>query len=166
MADVVKQRRNPRSDSIVGIDLVAVTEPIENARHQMRRTETVGKARVLRALVRVQSQSQLFDSPQTLKLRRVDQPNYQPALGVIAQRNDVVDRVAVDPLRQFLGPVIEEFGRGSLTQRVAQRDAGLRESLISDFQLFDVKTKNSDREVRGYSKILAPRHRSSGIIIA
>ena len=69
----------------------------------------MGKARVLCALVRVQSQSQLFDSPQPLKLRSIDQPNDQSALDVIAQRYDVVDRVAVDPLRQFLGLVIEEL---------------------------------------------------------
>jgi hypothetical protein len=94
------------------------------------------EARVFGTLVRVKAEAQLFDPTETLKLRRVDQSNYQSALGVITQRNDVVDRVAVDPLRQFLGPVIEEIGRGSLTQRVAQRDAELRESLISDFQLF------------------------------
>ena len=131
------------------IDVVAFTETIEDARHQMRGTETVREARVLGTLVRVKAKSQLFDSSETLKLWCVDQPNYQSALGVITQRNDVVDRVAVDPLRQFLGPVIEEIGRGSLTQRVAQRDAELRESLISDFQLSVVKTKNSDHESQG-----------------
>lgn len=93
------------------------------------------EARMFGTLVGVKAEAELLNATKTLKLRCVDQPNYQSALGVIAQRNNVVYRVAVDPLRQFLGPVIEEIGRRSLTQRVAQRDAELRESLISDFQL-------------------------------
>lgn len=61
------------------------------------------------ALVSVESESKLFNAAETLKLRRINQPNDQAPLGVIAERNDVVDRIAVNPLRQFLGLVIEEL---------------------------------------------------------
>src|ERR1043165_5260740 len=101
VSDVVKQSSSARGDSIFCIDLVSVTEAIENARHQMRCAEAVGEARVLGSLVRVETQPQLLDSSQPLKLWRVDQPNHQLTLGVIAQRNDVMNRVAVDTLGQF-----------------------------------------------------------------
>jgi hypothetical protein len=61
------------------------------------------------ALISVESEPELFNAAETLKLRRVNQPNDQTPLGVIAERNDVVDRIAVNPLRQFLGLVIEEL---------------------------------------------------------
>ena len=64
----------------------------------MGRAETVREARMFCALVGVKTKSELFDSTKALELRGVDQLNDQSALGVIAQRNDVVDRVAVDAL--------------------------------------------------------------------
>jgi len=60
-------------------------------------------------LISVESESQLFNATKTLKLRGIDQLNDQTPLGGIAQRDDVVDRVEIDPLRQFLGLVIEEL---------------------------------------------------------
>ena len=57
------------------------------------------------ALVSVESESELFDAPQPLKLGRIDQSDHQPTFGgVFAQRDDVVNRIAIDALRQFLGP--------------------------------------------------------------
>jgi hypothetical protein len=76
VAHIVKQRGGARGESIFYIDLIAVAETIEDARDQMCRTETVRKARVLGALVRVKAKAQLFDSTKTLKFWGVDQPNY------------------------------------------------------------------------------------------
>lgn len=73
------------------------------------------EARVFGALVRVKAEAQLFDATETLKLRRVDQPNYQSALGVIAQRNDVVDGVAINALRQVAN--LTEIGMAQSTTR-------------------------------------------------
>ena len=72
-------------------------------------------------LISVKPEPELFDSTEALELRRVDQPNDQSTLGVIAQRNYVVNGIAINPLRQFLVLLIEENG-GSLTQRL--RPAG------------------------------------------
>jgi len=58
---------------------------------------------VFSALVGVESESELFDAPQSLKLRRIDQSDHQLTFdSVFAQRDDVVNRIAVDALRQFL----------------------------------------------------------------
>jgi hypothetical protein len=72
VAHIVEQGCGARSDSIFGINLVTITQPIENPGHQMGRAQTVREARMFRALVRVQSQAQLFDSTQTLEFRRID----------------------------------------------------------------------------------------------
>jgi hypothetical protein len=69
----------------------------------MQRSQTVGESGVFRSLVSVQAKAQLFDAAQPLKFRRVDQTNHQPAFGaVVAQRNDVVNRIAINSLGQAL----------------------------------------------------------------
>src|SRR5712671_5793823 len=84
----------------------------------MQRSQTVREPRVLRALVSVQTQAKLLDATQPLKLRRVDQTNHQLAFGaVVAQRNDVVDRIAINSLGQALEP-IQWIGPQSTTSRL------------------------------------------------
>ena len=62
---------------------------------------------MLRTLISVESETELFDATEPLKFNRIDQLNHQPAFSsVLPQRNDVVDRIAVDSLGQFLGPAI------------------------------------------------------------
>jgi len=61
---------------------------------------------VFGALISVETESQLLDPPQSLKLGRIDQANHQASFGVcIAQRNDVVNRISIDSWGQvLLGP--------------------------------------------------------------
>jgi len=123
----------------------------------VRRAETVREARMFCALVGVKTKAELFDSTKALELRCVDQLDDQSTLGVIAQRNDVVNRVAVDALRQFLGPVIKEFGRGSLTQGVVQRDAELMGNADKQYSTF--LDKNQKFGSRGSAVIVKSSRR-------
>jgi hypothetical protein len=67
----------------------------------MEGAERMGEARVFCALISVESQSQLFDASQSLKLLRVDQTHHQLAFaGVSAKANNVVDRIAIDSFGQ------------------------------------------------------------------
>ena len=85
----------------------------------MQRSQTVCEPRVLGSLVGIQTKAKLLDATQPLKFRRVDQTNQQPAFcAVVAQRDDVMNRIAVDSLGQTLGPVSSGLVR-SLTQRAA-----------------------------------------------
>src|SRR6185369_4111988 len=62
---------------------------------------------MLRTLISVEPEAELFDATEPLKFNRIDQLNHQPAFSsVLPQRNDVVDRIAVDSLGQFFGPAI------------------------------------------------------------
>jgi hypothetical protein len=55
------------------------------------------ESRVFRALICVEPKTKLFDTPQPLKLWRVDQTNHQFALFVVsAQANDVMDWISID----------------------------------------------------------------------
>src|SRR5207247_2165734 len=86
VADVVEQRRYPRSDTIVRRNAIALAQSIENASYQMQRAETVSEARMFSALVSIKTEAELFDSTQTLKFRRVDQTNYQTSLFTIVAK--------------------------------------------------------------------------------
>src|SRR5712664_2745944 len=69
----------------------------------MQRSQTVCEPGVLCSLVGVQTKAKLLDATQPLKFRRVDQTNHQPAFGaVVAQRNDVVNRIAINSLGHVL----------------------------------------------------------------
>ena len=72
----------------------------------MQRPQAVREARVFGALISVETESQLLDPPQSLKLGRIDQANHQASFGVcIAQRNDVVNRISIESWGQvLLGP--------------------------------------------------------------
>src|SRR5438132_4290090 len=113
----------------------------------MQRAQAVCEPRVLGPLVGVKPQTELLDAAQPLKFRGVDQANQQPVLGVvIAQRNDIVNRIAIDSMRQTLGPdTSNELGR-SLPQQPPKRSGegplpGL--SLRTSLRLFtEFRNKN------------------------
>ena len=95
----MQQSRGARRGPILSRDVDTSAESIENASHQVQRAQTVREARVLRTLIGVKAQTQLLDATQSLKFSRVDETNHQLFLGaVVTQRNDVVDRIAVDSL--------------------------------------------------------------------
>src|SRR2546421_11629156 len=82
----------------------------------MERAEAVREARMLGSLVIVKPDSKLLDSPQTLKLRRVNQTDHQLTFcRIVAQRNDVVDWVAIDSLGQVSAPRFGIKGGRSLS---------------------------------------------------
>jgi hypothetical protein len=71
---------------------------------------------VLCSLVGVKTKAKLLDATQPLKLGRVDQANHQPAFSaVVAQRDDVVNWIAINSLGQGLEP-IQWIGFRSLPQ--------------------------------------------------
>ena len=77
----------------------------------MQRSQTVSESRVLCSLVGVQTKAKLLYATQPLKLWRVDQANHQPAFSaVVAQRDDVVNRIAINSLRQGLEPIPSGLG--------------------------------------------------------
>ena len=101
MAHVVKQRRGARGGAILFVDVMFFAEAIEHAAHQVKRAERVGEARMFCALIGVESEPELLDAPQSLKLRRVDQTHHQLAfIRVGAKANDVVNGIAIDAFRQ------------------------------------------------------------------
>src|SRR5438105_1591062 len=80
---------------------VVLTKAIEHARHQMKRAEGMGEARVFGALIRVEPESELFNAPQPLKFSRIDQTHHQLAFVCIsAKANYVVNRIAIDSFGQ------------------------------------------------------------------
>src|SRR6266436_5462169 len=84
----------------------------------MQRSQTVCESRVFCSLVGVQTKTQLLDATQSLKIRRVDQTNHQSAFGaVVAQRNDVMNRIAIDSLGQALETYFSGLGPQSTTAR-------------------------------------------------
>src|SRR6185369_9228273 len=96
-----------RSSTVFGSDVGSVTQLTEDSGHQVQRPEAVREARMLRTLISVESQTELFDATEPLKFNGIDQLHHQPAFSVVLpQRNDVVDRIAVDSLGQFFGPAI------------------------------------------------------------
>ena len=101
MSDIMKQCRGARGRAILRSQ-VGISQSIQDARHQVQRAETVSKARVLSALIGIQTQTKLLDAAQTLKLSRVDQTDHQLLLGgVVTQSDDVVNRIAVNSLRHL-----------------------------------------------------------------
>ena len=66
---------------------------------------------MLGSLISVKAEAELFDPSQPLEFRRVDQTNHQLSFSaVVAQRNDVVNWIAIDSLGQTLGPVSKWIG--------------------------------------------------------
>ena len=57
---------------------------------------------MFRALVREETETELFDTAQTLKLRSVDQSHHQLAfIGVSLETNDVMNWIAIDAFRHW-----------------------------------------------------------------
>src|SRR6185369_17107428 len=55
---------------------------------------------MFRALVSIETKTELLDAAQTLKLRSVDQPHHQLAfIGISLETNDVVNWIAIDAFR-------------------------------------------------------------------
>jgi len=72
----------------------------------MESAQRMGEARVFCALIGIESQSQLLNPSQSLKLLRVDQTHHQLAFATVsAKANYVVDRIAIDSFGQnsYLG---------------------------------------------------------------
>src|SRR5215212_6049513 len=100
MAHVVKQSGCTCSNSILGIDCVSFTQSIEHARHEMKCAERMSEARMLRALVRVETKTELFDAAQALKLGSINQSHHQLAfVGISLQTDDIVNWIAIDAFR-------------------------------------------------------------------
>jgi hypothetical protein len=121
---IMQERRGARRRAVCRLDRIPVAQLIEDAGHQVERSKTVSETRVLGTLVGVQTKPELFDATQSLKLWRVDQANHQPAFGaVVAQRDDVVNRIAINSLRQALetySMAILWIGSRSLPQGAAR----------------------------------------------
>ena len=106
MAYVMKQGRCARGYTIFRIDVRSIAQLFEDPRHQMQRAKAVREPRMFGALIGVEAKSELLDPTEPLKFRRINQPNHQSSFGaVVAQRNDVVDWIAIDSLGQLFGPV-------------------------------------------------------------
>src|SRR6266542_3245365 len=99
MSNIVQQRRCAHRGAIFRSDRVSLAQPIKNPCNEMQRTKAMCKPRVFWSLISIEAESQLFDSAQSLKFWRVNQAHHQSILGaVIAQRNDVVNGIAINSL--------------------------------------------------------------------
>jgi hypothetical protein len=69
----------------------------------MKRTQTMRKPRMLRRLICKMRESELANTAQTLKLRRINQTNQQFALIRIGfETNNIVNRISVNSFSQFI----------------------------------------------------------------
>src|SRR6266702_8672064 len=80
VTDIVEKSGGLGGRSIFGADLVALTQAIENAGHQMQGAQAVSEARMFGALIGIKAQTELLDAPQTLKLGRIDQTDQQSSV--------------------------------------------------------------------------------------
>src|SRR5882724_7178018 len=97
----MKQCGRSRGGVVLILNHMSFAQAIKDASHQMEGAERMGEARVFCALIGIESQSQLFYTSQSLKLRRVDQTHHQLAFAsVSAKANNVVDRIAIDSFGQ------------------------------------------------------------------
>ena len=117
----------------------------------MQRSQTVCESRVFCSLVGIETKAQLLDATQPLKIRRVDQTNHQPAFGaVVAQRNDVMNRIAINSLGQALETYSMDWVPQSITGCCARDAAKAAWSLVVTkawlraFTEFRTKTEFSD----------------------
>jgi len=97
----MKQRGRSRGGVVLLVHYISFAKAIKDASHQMEGAERMREARVFRALIGIESESQLLDPSQALKLRRVDQTHHQLAFAAVsAKANNVVDRIAIDSFGQ------------------------------------------------------------------
>ena len=82
------------------------------------------EARVFRALIRVQTETELFDATQSLKLARINQAHHQLAfVSICLQANDVVNWIAINAFLhgRFLITANQCEGNTSEYQRTASK---------------------------------------------
>lgn len=104
----------PVRGAIFVVDFVGAAQAIEDARHQVQRAKAVSKARVFRTLIGIKAQAKLLDTPQPLKLGRVDQTDHQLAIFRVGAETDyVVNRIAIYSFSQTL-----PFGRPTCFRKV------------------------------------------------
>src|SRR5687767_13162384 len=97
VSDVVQQRRAAHGKLCFAGNLVAQIEFRQNPRRQMKRAQRMCKARMFRRLISKMRESELADSPQALKFRRIDETRKKPSFRRIGlQTNDIVNRIAVN----------------------------------------------------------------------
>src|SRR6266496_2796686 len=77
VTDIVEKSGGLGGRSIFGADLVALTQAIENAGHQMQRAQAVSEPRMFGALIGTKAQTELLNAPQTLELRCIDQTDHK-----------------------------------------------------------------------------------------
>ena len=101
VSHVMQERCAACSHAIRRVNIVAVSQLIEDARHEMQRAQAVCEPRVLGALIGVKPQTELLDATQSLKFWCVDQANQQPSFVIIgAKADNVVNRIAINALSQ------------------------------------------------------------------
>lgn len=94
----------------------------------MERAQAVSKARMFRRLIREKRESELFDAPQTLEFRRVDEAHEKfPRVRIGFEPNNIMNRIAVDFFRQvFLRKKIVQSSRRSVnSERIVPTDESL-----------------------------------------
>src|SRR5688572_5354800 len=95
--DVVQQRRRPHRGHISRSYRLRSTKFKKNSCRKMKRPKAVRKPRVLRPLIRKMSKPELPDSPQSLKLTRIDQLGNKLAFSRVGLKpNDIVYRISID----------------------------------------------------------------------
>ena len=97
----MQERRAACGHAIRRVNIVPISQLIEDARHEMQRAQAVCEPRVLGALIGVKPQTELLDATQSLKFWCVDQANQQPSFVIIgAKADNVVNRIAINALSQ------------------------------------------------------------------
>ena len=99
--EIMQQSAGATDDAGLRADLVMRAEQVQGPRHQVHNADGMRKAAVFRALVSEQRDAELFDAAQTLKLCRIDQHDDQAIIRQrFIERDDIVERVPIIPLRQ------------------------------------------------------------------
>ena len=102
VSHVMQERCAACRHAIGRVNIVPISQLIEDARHEMQRAQAVCEPRVLGALIGVKPQTELLNAAQPLKFWCVDQPNQQPSFVIVgAKADDVVNRIAINALSQI-----------------------------------------------------------------
>src|SRR6266581_6021860 len=97
VTDIVEKSGGLGGRSIFGADLVALTQAIENAGHQMQGAQAVSEARMFGALIGIKAQAELLYTSQSLEFGRIDQPDHEPpVVRIRSQTDNVMDRISID----------------------------------------------------------------------
>ena len=127
VAQIVEQRGHAPNDPVLRCDRVAFAELVEHPRHQIHHPERVGEARMLRSLIGVEGEPQLFDRTQPLELRRIDQGDEERVVRLVRiEADQIVNRVTIESFHRHLSASIRaSAAAGSAGRRAARgRPAG------------------------------------------